>query len=59
MTAAYRIATVFVLALLGLSLAGSYWGWGLPDDASIRAQSVRQGSLHGRRYLGGGPGMGK
>ncbi len=55
----YRIASVLVVILGMVSFAASYWGWGLSDDASIRAQSVRQGSLRGRSYYGGGPGFGK
>lgn len=55
----YRIASVLVLVLAGVTYAASTLGWGLSDDASVRARSVRQGSLRGRHYLGGGPGFGK
>lgn len=55
----YRIASTLVFVLAFTSFAASYWGWGLPDDASIRAKSVRQGSLRGRHHYGGGPGFGK
>jgi len=48
-----------MVVLAGLTFAGSYLGWGLEDDASVRAKSVRQGSLRGRHYFGGGPGFGK
>ena len=48
-----------MLVLTGLALAASYFGWGLPTDASIRARSVRQGSLRGRSFYGGGPSFGK
>jgi len=59
MTLPYRLATVLVLALLGTSYAASYYGWGLPDDAVLRARSVREGSVRGRHFYGGGPGFGK
>jgi hypothetical protein len=60
MTVGYRIACVLVLLAAGAAMASSYYGWGLPSDASARlAQSVRQGSLHGRRTLYGGPAFGK
>ena len=59
MTPGYRIASVFVLLLLVLTGMASYYGWGLPDDASIRARNVRQGSVRGRYFSGGGPGFGK
>ena len=60
MSLGYKIATVLVLALFGVVLAASYLGWGVASDASLRAKrGVRQGSLHGRRYMGGGPGFGK
>lgn len=59
MTTGYRIAAAGVLLILGLSLAASYYGWGLQDDATLRAQSVRQGGPRGRYFLGGGPGGGK
>jgi hypothetical protein len=55
----YRIASGMMVGLLGLSLAASYFGWGLSSDASARARSVREGSIHGRHYRGGGPGWGK
>jgi hypothetical protein len=55
----YRIASVLVLLLASATYAASTFGWGLSDDASVRAKSVRQGSLRGRHYLGGGPGYGK
>ncbi|MFN3650476.1 MAG: hypothetical protein ACK47B_12935 [Armatimonadota bacterium] len=55
----YRIASVVVLALLGVTLAASFFGWGLPSDASIRARSARQGGVGGRVFVGGGPGSGK
>jgi hypothetical protein len=55
----YRIASGVVLLLLLLAWAGAYYGWGLPDDAALRARNVRQGSVHGRRFSGGGPGFGK
>lgn len=59
MTPGYRVASGIVLVLLVLTGAASYYGWGLPDDASIRARNVRQGSLRGRHFIGGGPGFGK
>ena len=59
MIPAYRIASALVVVLLGISLAASYYGWGLPSDASVRARNVRQGSVHGRTFVGGGPGFGK
>lgn len=55
----YRIASLLALILAGLSYGASYWGWGLADDAAVRAQSVREGSLRGRRHMGGGVGYGK
>ena len=59
MTTGYRVASVLMVVLLGTTLAASYYGWGLPSDASARARNVRQGSAGGRRFLGGGPGYGK
>lgn len=59
MTPGYQIAAVLMVIIAGLTFAGSYLGWGLEDDASVRAKSVRQGSLRGRQYYGGGPGFGK
>lgn len=60
MSLGYKIASFLVLTLFGVVLAASYLGWGIPSDASVRAKrGVRQGSLHGRRHLGGGPGFGK
>ena len=55
----YRIATLLVFGLLAVTFFASYFGWGVPSDASARAASVRQGGIHGRRYIGGGPGFGK
>jgi hypothetical protein len=55
----YKIACAVLVALFLAALAGSYYGWGLPSDASLRANSVRQGSLRGRHYYGGGPSFGK
>jgi hypothetical protein len=48
-----------MVALLVAAVAAAYFGWGLPSDASARGRSVRQGSIHGRHYRGGGPGFGK
>ncbi len=59
MTLGYRIASIVMVLLAGLTYAAAYYGWGLDDDASVRANSVRQGSLRGRSHYGGGPGFGK
>ena len=59
MSVFHRVAAGFMLLLTGLALGASYYGWGLPTDASVRARNVRQGSLRGRSYYGGGPGFGK
>ena len=60
MTTGYRVACVLMLLVAGAGMASAYYGWGLPTDASMRlAQSVRQGSLHGRRTMYGGPAFGK
>jgi hypothetical protein len=60
MTTGYKVATLIVMLLFGGVLFASYYGWGVSSDASIRAQqSVRGGSIHGRRFVGGGPGFGK
>jgi len=55
----YRIACGLIVGLLGLTLAASYLGWGLDSDGAARARNVRQGSIRGRAFLGGGPGFGK
>ena len=59
MTPGHRIASVMALALLVVAGLASYYGWGLPTDASIRARNVREGSVRGRHIMGGGPGFGK
>lgn len=59
MSAGYRIASVVVLLLLVIAGLGSYYGWGLPTDASIRSRNVREGSVRNRHFMGGGPGFGK
>ena len=50
-----------MLGLFLVVVAASYYGWGLTSDAQARTQarSVRQGSLHQRRYYGGGSSFGK
>jgi hypothetical protein len=58
-SAGYRVMSVMVLLVLGVTLVAAYYGWGLPSSATLKAQSVRQGSIHGRRVMGGGPGFGK
>jgi hypothetical protein len=58
-TFGYKIATMVMLALATLTFAASWYGWGLDDDGAVKAKSVRQGSLRGRHYFGGGPGFGK
>jgi len=55
----YRISSVVMVVLFLLAAGASYFGWGLASDASARARNVRQGSIHGRHYIGGGPGWGK
>jgi hypothetical protein len=55
----YDVAAVFMVLLTVFTFAASYLGWGLTSDAEARARNVRQGSIHGRRFLGGGPGFGK
>lgn len=55
----YQIASAVMVVLMMLALSASFFGWGLPSDASIRAKNVRQGSLRGRHFYGGGPGFGK
>jgi hypothetical protein len=59
LTFGYRIAAGLMLVLCAFVFLASYLGWGLDDDASVRARSVRQGSIRGRHYFGGGPGFGK
>jgi hypothetical protein len=59
MLTGYKIAALLLVLLLGVVFVASYLGWGVASDASVRAKSVRQGSLHGRRVFGGGPGYGK
>jgi len=59
MPVVYKITTLMVLALFGFTCAASYYGWGVTSDAAARARSVRQGSLGGRTFVGGGPGFGK
>ncbi len=53
----------FLVLLLALgfpvAVAASFFGWGLESDATARARNVRQGSLRGRSFYGGGPGFGK
>ena len=70
-TKGYLAASGAVVFLLCLTSAASYYGWGLSSDAQAIAEarrssggsggggSVRTGSLHRRRYSGGGPGFGK
>ena len=55
----YRIASAIIMVLLGLAWMAGYYGWGLDSDATARARNLRQGSIHGRRMMGGGPGFGK
>jgi hypothetical protein len=55
----YKIASLLVLVILGATWMASYYGWGVPSEAAARARSVRQGSIHGRTFVGGGPGFGK
>ncbi len=59
MSGGYRTALLALFAAFGLSWWAAYAGWWLPNDAEARARSVRQGSVGGRRYLGGGPSFGK
>ncbi|MBC8104148.1 MAG: hypothetical protein H7Z41_16360 [Cytophagales bacterium] len=63
----YRIASLVLVALLGLTLASAFFGWGLPGTAATRAareaiarrRGVRVGSSGGRYAGGGGPRFGK
>jgi hypothetical protein len=60
----YRIATLAVLALLGLTWFASVYGWGLRSAADAQAlrrrRDVRAGSGGVYRgYYGGGPRYGK
>lgn len=59
MTLGYRIASVIVILLFAVACMGSYQGWGLDDEAKVKGRSVRQGSIRGRHFYGGGPGFGK
>jgi hypothetical protein len=59
LTTGYKIASAVVVLLLAWAWFASYYGWGLASDASVKARNVRQGSIHGRRMMGGGPGFGK
>ena len=36
MTPGYQIGAVLMVVIAGLTFAGSYLGWGLEDDASVR-----------------------
>ena len=62
MTPAHRTFSGVMLLVAVGAIAASYWGWGVPSDASVRAQqgqSARLGSLRGRHYYGGGTSFGK
>ena len=62
----YLLASGAVITTFLLVAMASNNGWGLTSDAEALAQarrngggSVRSGSVHGRRYYGGGPSQGK
>jgi hypothetical protein len=62
----YLILSGVAVVMFLLAVVASREGWGLTSDAQALAQargnsggSVRSGSLHSRRYRGGGPGYGK
>lgn len=59
----YRIATILLAVLLGVTWFASVYGWGLRSTADARAlrerRSVRRGSTGYRSYYGGGPRYGK
>ena len=63
MKAGYSVASLAMTALFFVAVVASRQGWGLTSDAQAmaqnRTQSVRSGSVHSRRYYGGGPGFGK
>ena len=60
---ALRTATAAVFGLLAVAFYASVHGWGLRSDADTIARnkggSARAGSIHSRRYYGGGPRYGK
>ena len=62
----YLLASGAVIATFVVVTVASINGWGLTSDAEALAKarqntrgSVRSGSLHGRRFYGGGPSRGK
>jgi hypothetical protein len=63
----YRIASLLLLGVFGMTWASAYFGWGLATTAATRAaqeaitrrRSVRVGSYGGRYAGGGGPRFGK
>lgn len=64
----YRIASLIVLGLFGMTWAACVFGWGLSSTAATQAQeeaiartrSARVGSVfYGGRYYGSGPRFGK
>jgi hypothetical protein len=59
MSPGVRFTCVLMAVLFFAAVGGSIFGWGLPDEASARAKSVRQGSLRSRTFVGGGPSFGK
>lgn len=60
MTPGYQIAAAILVALLGLAIAASHFGWGLRRDPQVQTRgSLRGGSLHQRSFGGGGYGYGK
>lgn len=62
MSLGYKIASAGVVGILALVWYASIHGWGLRSDADLIAQNrgqARTGSIHSRRYYGGGPRYGK
>lgn len=64
--AKYVFASGLVVLALGVTVIATERGWGLKNEAAalMRARnnssgSVRSGSVHGRRFYGGGSGFGK
>lgn len=62
MSLGYKIASLLVFGVLAFAWYASYHGWGLRSDADLLAKNqgrARSGSIHARRYYGGGPRYGK